>query len=171
MTTEYSGARGSRRYFVSRKPFVSVTIVTGGGGAPLHPLPSPSQSAQLFAEYKVAGSIVKPENVYTAQTFNFVHMRLWFGGGEFYAYAVDQKSKSTMIDKVHIDLSRYGIPKIDQHKIPIPPAKGPKTVKETEGVAATGGASTIAKTDSTTASKRLLEAPPPSHTKKKKKPQ
>jgi hypothetical protein len=137
----------------------------------LHPLPSPSQSAQLFAEYKVAGSIVKPENVYTAQTFNFVHMRLWFGGGEFYAYAVDQKSKSTMIDKVHIDLSRYGIPKIDQHKIPIPPAKGPKTVKETEGVAATGGASTIAKTDSTTASKRLLEAPPPSHTKKKKKPQ
>ena len=140
---------------------VLVMIVTGGGGAPLHPLPTPAQSAQLFAEYKVAGSVIKPENVFTAQTFNFVHMRLWFGGGDFYAYSVDQKSKSTQIDKVQIDLKRYGIPKIDQHKIPIPPAKGPKGVKEPEGVSAAAGSS-VAKVDSTTASKRLLEAPPPS---------
>jgi hypothetical protein len=146
---------------------VLVTIVAAGGGALLYPLPPPAQSAQLFAEYKVAGSVVEPANVFTAETFNFVHMRLWFGGGEFYAYSVDQKSKSTMIDHVHIDLKRYGIPKIDQHKIPIPPAKGPKGVKEIEGAIAAGETPFNAKIDSTTASKRLLTSPPPSKTKKK----
>lgn len=156
---------------------VVVMIVTGGGGAPLYPIPPPAQSAQLFAEYKVAGSVVKPDNVFTAQTFNFVHMRVWFGGGELYAYSVDQNSKSTMIDHVHIDLSRYGIPKIDQHKIPIPPSKGPKGPKEIEGapaaavvLAAAGKAPVTAKVDSTTASKRLLTASPPSKTKKKPTP-
>ena len=59
---------------------------------------SAPQSGRLFAEYRVAGSD-QAENVFTAETFNFVHMRLWFGGGGFYAYSVDQKSKSTMIDR------------------------------------------------------------------------
>jgi hypothetical protein len=151
---------------------VLTMIVTGGAGAPLYALPPPAQSAQLFAEYKVAGSIVKPENVFTAQVFNFVHMRLWFGGGEFYAYAVDHKSKSTMIDKVQIDLGRYGTPKIDQHKIPIPPSKGPQGVEEKEGAtaAAVGKAPPSAKIDTTTASKRLLKAAPPGKPKTKSTP-
>jgi len=156
---------------------VLVMVVTGGAGAPLHPIPPPAQTAQLFAEYKVAGSVVKPENVFTAQTFNFVHMRMWFGGGELYAYSVDQKSRSTMIDHVHIDLTRYGIPKIDQHKIPIPPSKGPKGLNEVEGApaaavqtAAAGKAPIAARVDSTTASKRLLALPPPSRAAKQQKP-
>jgi hypothetical protein len=72
-----------------------------------------------------------------------------------------------MIDHVQIDLKRYGIPRIDQHKIPIPPAKGPKGAKEIEGGIAAGQTPSNAKIDSTTASKRLLTSPPPSKTKKK----
>src|SRR5262249_22998787 len=53
-------------------------------------------------------------------------LRLWFGGGALFAYSVDAQGKPTQIDEVKIDLKRYGMPKIDQHKIPIPPAKGPQ---------------------------------------------
>ncbi len=109
---------------------VLIAIVTGGAGSPLHEIPAPVESARLFSEYKVAGSVVKPENVFTSQVFNFVHLRLWFGGGEFDAYAVDQNSKATLIDKVQIDLNRYGIPEVDQHKVILPPAKGPTEVKK-----------------------------------------
>jgi 3',5'-cyclic AMP phosphodiesterase CpdA len=147
---------------------VAVVLVTGGAGAPLHQLPPPAEVARLFSEYKVAGSIVKPENVFSAEVFNFVHMRLWFGGGEFYTYAVDQHSKATLIDKVEIDLKRYGIPKIDQHKIPIPPAKGPQEPPHT-AIARAGSPATMAgmakspgKVDTTTASKRILSKPSPS---------
>jgi hypothetical protein len=148
---------------------VAVVLVTGGAGAPLHPLPPPAEVARMFSEYHVAGSVVKPENVFSAQVFNFVHMRLWFGGGEFYAYAVDKNAKSTLIDKVEIDLKRYGVPKIDQHKIPIPPAKGPQepshtTMAPASGPAAIGGMAKAApgKVDTTTASKRILSKPSPS---------
>jgi hypothetical protein len=143
---------------------VLIAIVTGGGGAPLHALPSQAQSAQLFSEYRVAGGGVKPANVFTAQTFNFLHMRLWFGGGEFYAYAVDKKSQATQIDHVEIDLKRYGIPQIDQHKIPIPPAKGPKAPKEPEGKQH----AMVAKSDTTASSQRILSSPSPAKAKTKK---
>jgi hypothetical protein len=148
---------------------VAVVLVSGGAGAPLHQLAPPAEVARLFSEYKVAGSVVKPENVFSAQVFHFVHMRLWFGGGELYTYAVDQKSQSTLIDKVAIDLKRYGVPKIDQHKIPIPPSTGPKepshtSVAPTSGPAAKAGMVMAApgKVDSTTASKRILSKPSPS---------
>src|SRR5206468_12533214 len=130
---------------------------TGGGGAPLHMLPPPAESARLFSEYRVAGGGIKPENVFTAQAFNFVHMRLWFGGGEFFTYSVDAQSKATQIDRVQIDLKRYGIPKIDQHKIPIPPAKGPKAPKEAEGKMKAA----VAKPDTVAASRRILQSAPP----------
>ena len=155
-----------QRALLTWKDAVLVSIVTGGAGSPLHPLPPPAQSAQLFSEYNVAGSVVKPENVFTAQAFHFIHMRLWFGGGEFYTYAVDQNAKSTMIDKVKIDLGRYGIPKIDQRKIPIPPAKGPKGPTEIEKSTAITKSVPKAKVDTTTASRRLLTTPPPSKARK-----
>jgi hypothetical protein len=148
---------------------VLVVLAMGGAGAPLHQLPPPTQVAHLFSEYKVAGAIVKPENVFSAQVFHFVHLRIWFGGGAFYAYAVDKNSQSTLIDKVEIDVKRYGVPKIDQHKIPIPPATGPKepahaSTAPASGPAATGNMAKAApgKVDSTTASKRILSKPAPS---------
>jgi hypothetical protein len=158
-----------QRALITWPDAVTVALVTGGAGAPLHQLPAPAEVARLFSEYRVAGSVVKPENVFSAQVFNFVHLRLWFGGGEFYTYAVDKFSKSTLIDKVQIDLKRYGVPKIDQHKIPIPPAKGPSepphtSIAPTSGPAAMKGMSkpAMGKVDSTTASKRILSKPAPS---------
>ncbi len=138
---------------------VLIALVTGGAGAPLHHIPSPAQSAQLFSEYKVAGSVVKPENVTAAEVFNFTHLRLWFGGGDFYTYAVEKDASVTLIDKVLIDLNRYGIPKIDQHKVPIAPAKGPSETMKT--TSAGGMPPAAAKIDSTSASDRLLSKPPP----------
>ena len=110
---------------------VLIVVSSGGGGGPLQPIPPPAECARLFSEYKVAGSVVKPENVFTSQVFNFTQFRLWFGGGELHTYAVDQKSNATLIDKVEIDLNRYGIPEIDQQKMILPPAKGPTEVKKT----------------------------------------
>jgi calcineurin-like phosphoesterase family protein len=146
---------------------VLVSIVSGGAGAPLHPIPRPSESARLYSEYKVAGSIVKPENVFTSQVFNFTHLRLWFGGGDLRTYAVDQKSNTTLIDKVQVDLTRYGIPKIDQHKVPLPPAKGPAEVMSTAANMSSAPASVGV--DSTSASERLLSKSPPSGPHKQKR--
>jgi len=131
---------------------VLIVLVTGGAGSPLHAIPPPAESARLFSEYKVAGSIVKPENVLTNQVFNFTHLRLWFGGGDFHTYAVDAHSNMTLIDEVQIDLSRYGIPEIDQQKVPLPPAKGPSEPSED---AASVSDTTGAKVDSTSAGERL----------------
>jgi hypothetical protein len=144
---------------------VLVSIVTGGAGSPLHYVPPLAESARLYSEYKVAGSVVKPENVFTSQVFNFTHMRMWFGGGDLYSYSVDEKSKATLIDKVEIDLKRYGIPKIDQRKIPIPPAKGPEEKPKT--VASMPERPAGAKVDSTTTSERILTKPPPVRPKRK----
>jgi hypothetical protein len=107
---------------------------------------------------------VKPENVVSDKVFHFTHLRLWFGGGDLRAYAVDSKSQSTLIDRVQIDLTRYGIPKIDQHKMPLPPEKGPTESMKHEAAAQPGmpaGMHAGAKIDSTSASKRLLSKPPP----------
>ena len=68
---------------------VLVVIVSGGGGAPLHDVPATPEAGKLFSEYKVAGSIVKPENVVSDKVFNFSHLRLWFGGGDLRSYAVE----------------------------------------------------------------------------------
>ena len=131
-----------------------IVLVTGGTGAPINPIPNPAASAQLFATYRVAGSVVKPENVFTSQVFNFTHLRLWFGGGEITTYAVDKDANSKTIDHLKVDLERYGIPKVDQHKVVVPPSTGPKEAAKPETPAA-GSA------DSTKVSARLLSQPPP----------
>jgi hypothetical protein len=140
---------------------VLISVVTGGGGAPLHDLPPMPQAAALYAQYQVAGSVVKPQNVYTNSVFNFVLLRLWFGGGAMYAYAVDQNGKPTQIDEVNVDLKRYGIPKIDQHKIPIPPTRGPKEPMKVEKTPPPA-ASNMSNADTSTVNKRLL-GPKPGH--------
>lgn len=137
---------------------VIISIVAGGAGSPLHAIPSPAQSAALFSEYKVAGSEIKPENVFTADVYHFVHIRLWFGGGELLTYAVDQNSNTELIDTVEIDLKRYGTPQIDQFKR-IVPQEGPKQpppVEETKDKK-----DVIASSDSTAASDRLESKPAP----------
>ncbi|HYQ88026.1 MAG TPA: metallophosphoesterase [Candidatus Binatia bacterium] len=142
---------------------VLISIVCAGAGAPLNQIPPPAESARLYSEYAVAGSVVKPQNVLTDEVFSFVHLRLWFGGGEFQAYAVDKNAKTSMIDKVQVDLARYGTPKIDQHKMPLPPAKGPRGAMgsaEDKGMPMPASASK----DSISASKRILEGPPPGKT-------
>jgi 3',5'-cyclic AMP phosphodiesterase CpdA len=133
---------------------VIVAVVSGGAGAPLHDIPSNAECARLFSEYHVAGSVVEPQNVFTSSTFHFMRLRLWFGGGELTTWAVDAHAKATRIDQVKIDLTRYGVPEIDQHKIPIPPAKGTKEhMKEMHKPTASA--------DTTAASKRLLQSKPP----------
>jgi len=138
---------------------VLVSIVAAGAGAPLNTLPNPAASARLYSEYAVAGSVVKPQNVLTDEVFNFVHLRLWYGGGELRAYAVDRNAKSSPIDHVQIDLARYGTPRIDQHKMPLPPEKGPRGTKGSmSDVRPKGNA---AGQDTLSASKRILDSPPP----------
>ena len=143
---------------------VLVVIATGGAGAPLTALPPPAASAELFSEYNVAGGTIKTSNVLTDVVFHYILLRMWFGGGELSTYAVNQDASTTQIDKVQVDLKRYGIPKIDQRKMPIPEQKGPKE-KKTEGektgsVAAANKADV--KADTSAASRRILTQPPPS---------
>ena len=135
---------------------VMIDIVTGGAGAPLHKLPSPDVCAQLFSQYHVAGAEVKPENVYTGSFNHFIHARLWLGGGEILAYAVDNKSRSTLVDQVHIDLKRYGAPKIGQHKTAVVPKTAPATGANEE----VAGKPKPAAADSVASSKRILKRPP-----------
>jgi hypothetical protein len=112
----------------------------------------------MYAEYKVAGSVIKPENVFTSINYHFIHLRLWFGGGEFTTYAVDKDAGTQVIDHVEIDLKRHGVPKIDQYKIPIPeegPAQ-PPPVEESKDKA-----TVTAHSDSTSADDKLKHEPPP----------
>jgi len=146
---------------------VLVVIATGGAGAPLTALPPPAASAELFAEYNVSGGTVKPENVLTDVVFHYCILRLWFGGGELYTYAVNKDASTTQIDKLAVDLKRYGIPKIDQKKMPIPEASGPKE-KKTEGEKP-GQVTTSTKADTSAASRRILTQPPPSKKKQSTK--
>ena len=136
-----------------------IYIVAGGGGSPMHDIPPPSQSAVLFSQYKVAGATVKPENVYSGEIFHFIHLRLWFGGGDFYTYAVEKGGTVKLADYVQVDLERYGIPEVDQQKMPLPP-KGPEIPappEETPGDKQTA----TAKSDSVSASERMQSQPPP----------
>src|SRR4029079_16298509 len=108
----------------------------------------------------------------TAQAFHFILVRLWFGGGQLFTYSVDQNSKTQVIDKVDIDLKRWVLPQIDQHKMILPP-KGP--TQPPEETKAGTNATAAAKTDTTTTGKQILnqpapgsQAPPPPPTPKKK---
>lgn len=136
-----------------------IVLVSGGSGAPINPIPPPQESARMFSQYKVAGAVIKPENVFTSQVFNFTLLRMWFGGGDITTYAVDEKASTQVIDELKVDLGRYGIPKVDQHKVVVPPAEGPKEV-EPPGAAMParppGG-----NVDSTATSARLLSQPAP----------
>jgi hypothetical protein len=105
---------------------VMINIVTGGAGSPLHTIPTGPEAAAMFASYDIPGCQFKAEDVVTDITFHYIHLRLWYGGGEFYTYAVDQNGKDKLIDHVEIDLKRFGIPQIDQEKMPIPTPSGPK---------------------------------------------
>jgi hypothetical protein len=136
---------------------VLIIIVSGGGGAPLHPLPPPAEAARLFSMYKSAGGTIKPENVYTAMINNFTFLRLWFGGGELQTFAVYKNGTTKLVDQVSIDLKRYGTPKIDQSKIPIPPT-GRVQPSSMETKAKMGVAM---KADTTAASRRIETQPPP----------
>jgi len=137
---------------------VLINIVQGGGGAPLHPLPPIGQSAQLFAAYgKVAGGSMKAENVYAASINNFTLFRLWFGGGELQTYAVYKDGSAKLVDLVKIDLKRYGTPKIDQHKVVIPPT-GEVAVSKMQAEHERG---ITPKTKTLAPSKRIESHPPP----------
>jgi hypothetical protein len=111
---------------------VLVCIVSGGAGSPLHQIATGAEAARIFSLYQVPDAVFKPENVVTAVVYNYVHMRIWYGGGEFFTYAVDKYGKDQLIDHVQIDLKRFGTPEIDQNKMPIPKATGPKQPGETE---------------------------------------
>lgn len=136
---------------------VLIAIVSGGGGAPLHPLPPPAEAARLFSTYKSGGGSIKPENVYTAEINNFSFLRLWFGGGDLQTFAVSKNGSTKLVDQVSIDLKRYGIPKIDQHKVPVAPT-GPVHPSSMETKAKQGVAM---KADTTAASERIQTQPPP----------
>ena len=135
---------------------VMLDIVTGGGGAPLYQLPPNAEAVRLFTQYHVAGSQVKPENVFTGTFNNFLHVRMWPGGGELRAYSVDTGARTTLVDHVKIDLSRYGTPTIAQSKIPVPPKTSPANAANEE--AKSKPRPTAA--DSIAASKRILKPAP-----------
>ena len=136
---------------------VLINIVAGGAGSPLHDIPPPAESARLFSEYRVAGSVVTPANVFTEQVFHFIHVRLWFGGGEFFTYAVERNRTVRLIDDVKFDLKRYGVPVVDQKKIPVPivvKTQPPPTEESSSR-------KNPALSDSTSASERFNANPPP----------
>lgn len=137
---------------------VLIAMVQGGAGAPLHPLPPPAEAARLFSLFKSGGGSIKAENVYTAEINNFTLFRLWFGGGELQTYAVYKDGSVKLADQVSVDLKRYGMPKIDQHKIPIAPT-APTRPSNMETKAKAGV--TPAATDTASASKRIQSQPPP----------
>jgi hypothetical protein len=106
----------------------------------------------------VAGATVKPENVYSGEVFHFIHLRLWFGGGDFFTYGVEKGGGVKLIDYVQVDLERYGTPEVDQKKMPLPP-KGPEIPAPPEE--SKDKASITAGADSLSASQRLQSQPAP----------
>jgi hypothetical protein len=153
------------RALLTWKDAVLVVIATGGAGAPLTQLPPPAASADLFSQYDVAGGKISKDNVLTDVVFHYCLLRLWFGGGELYTFAVNKDASTQQIDKVEIDLRRYGVPRIDQKKMPLPEAPGPKE-KKTEGekpgsVAEKTDPSVVAKADTSAATRRILTQPAP----------
>jgi hypothetical protein len=104
---------------------VLICLVAGGAGSPLHQIATGEEAGRMFAAYEVEGCEFKPENVYASMSFSYTVMRFWFGGGDLRTYAVDAKSQDALIDEVEIDLKRFGVPKIDQNKMPLPAEEGP----------------------------------------------
>jgi hypothetical protein len=104
---------------------VLICLVAGGAGSPLHQIAPGEEAGRMFAAYEVEGCEFKPENVYASMSFSYTVMRFWFGGGDLRTYAVDAKSQDALIDEVEIDLKRFGVPKIDQNKMPLPAEEGP----------------------------------------------
>lgn len=144
---------------------VLITMVQGGAGAPLHPLPPPPEAAMIIASSKAGGGTIKPENVYTAVINNFTLLRLWFGGGELQTYAVEKDGSAKLADLVKIDLKRYGKPKIDQFKVVVQPTA---QVQESK-MEASHKAGIEVKGDTLSASKRIENAPAPGKKKPLKK--
>lgn len=144
---------------------VLIVLVAGGAGSPLHQIPLEAAAAQMFAEYEIEGCEFKPENTFVSQSFHFIHMRFWFGGGDFYTYAVDENGDRKLIDEVKIDLKRFGVPEVDQHKMPVPPETDVEQAPPTEETSDSTAAKQ-AKPDSA-ASEHLLESPPPEDAEKK----
>jgi hypothetical protein len=136
---------------------VLLYLVTGGGGGPLHAIPPQAQSARMFSQYKVAGSTVDPKNVVAGSFNHFIQVRMWFGGGELNTYGVDSRSRMKLADNVRIDVSRYGIPKIDEHKMLVLPKGAATSGQQEEKVKSTAPA----QKDSVATGKRILSAPSP----------
>lgn len=112
---------------------VIISLVTGGAGSPLHEIPTGEEAARLFSDYgEIAGCEFQPQDVFASEVFHFIHLRIWFGGGQFFTWAVDENGQRQLIDDVAIDLGRYGIPKIDQHKMPMPSEKREEQLPPTE---------------------------------------
>jgi hypothetical protein len=116
---------GYERALLTSGDAVLVCIVTGGAGAPLHQIEAEPQAGASFAAYKVDSSLFKPENTFTSMSYHYILLRLWFGGGDLRTFAVDAQSKDTEIDQVEVNLKRFGIPQVDQKKMPVPPKSGP----------------------------------------------
>lgn len=104
---------------------VLVCIVSGGAGSPLHVIATGDEAGRMFAEYDVHACEFKPENVFSSMSFNYSLVRFWFGGGDLRTYAVDAQGGDQLIDELAIDLKRFGVPEIDQQKMPLPPVHGP----------------------------------------------
>ncbi|MGH7724038.1 MAG: metallophosphoesterase family protein [Candidatus Eiseniibacteriota bacterium] len=114
---------------------VLICLVAGGAGSPLHAVATGQQAASMFAAYDIPGCEFKPENVFASVSFHYVLLRFWYGGGDLHTYAVDQNGDDTLIDHIQIDLKRFGVPKIDQQKMPIP-TEGPAQPPPAEETAA-----------------------------------
>ena len=67
------------------------------------------------------------------------------------------EARTTLADKVRIDLSRYGIPRIDEHKLPIPGSEGASAGPHEEDVERLNPAYV----DTLENSRRILTTPPP----------
>jgi calcineurin-like phosphoesterase family protein len=147
---------------------VLIVIVTGGAGSPLHSVPV-AQAPALFSQYQVEGSQFKPENVYAADAFHYIHLRLWFGGGQFFTYEVDNAGHQRLIDQATIDLKRWGVPEIDQHKVVLPPKpQGPSQPPPKEETAKKAAVTTDS--DSLSATQRLKSGQPPAKKTPVRKP-
>ena len=106
---------------------VLVCVVAGGAGSPLHMVATGDEAGRMFEEYgDIAGCSFKAENVYSSMVFSYTMMRFWFGGGDLNTYAVDKDGNDELIDQLAIDLKRFGVPEIDQNKMPVPPVSGPQ---------------------------------------------
>ena len=105
---------------------VMICVVSGGAGSPLHSIPTGEEAGRMFASYELPDCRFEPENVFANISFNYSIMRFWFGGGDLTTYAVEKDGSDVRIDHIAVDLKRFGVPELDQQKIPIRPSEGPR---------------------------------------------